>query len=112
MASRPITTATGCASVVTIFRRRRTGQPASTIFRVIEFLPDATWRGKADGKEAFTSIGAARAMSDDPMMQTIVENRTEVAFSTEGSHCSPFLTALQKYSRQIALITAYGSLQL
>lgn len=42
-----------------------------TIFRVVEFPPDLAWRGKADGSEAFASIGASHAAdstSDDPMM--------------------------------------------
>lgn len=40
------------------------------VFRVVEFPPDSQWRGQADGKEAFASIGAEDAQdhdSDDPM---------------------------------------------
>lgn len=42
-----------------------------TIFRIVEFPPDAAWKGKADPNEAFESIGAGHASdsaSDDPMM--------------------------------------------
>ena len=42
-----------------------------TIFRIVEFPPDSAWKGKADGSEAFDSIGAGHAAdsaSDDPMM--------------------------------------------
>jgi hypothetical protein len=42
-----------------------------TIFRIVEFPPDAAWKGKADSSEAFSSIGAGHAAdgaSDDPMM--------------------------------------------
>jgi mannose-6-phosphate isomerase-like protein (cupin superfamily) len=42
-----------------------------TILRIVEFPPDAAWRGAADGKEAFKSIGAGHAKdkgSSDPMM--------------------------------------------
>ena len=44
-----------------------------TILRIVEFPPDATWRGAADGREAFKSIGAGHAQdasSGDPMMHT------------------------------------------
>ncbi len=42
-----------------------------TIFRVVEFPPDSQWRGRADARDAFGSIGADHATddsSDDPMM--------------------------------------------
>ena len=42
-----------------------------TILRVVEFPPDSAWRGAADGREAFKSIGAGHAQdrgSSDPMM--------------------------------------------
>ena len=42
-----------------------------TIFRVVEFPPDSAWRGSADARKAFESIGAGHApdeSSDDPMM--------------------------------------------
>lgn len=42
-----------------------------TIFRMVEFPPDSAWKGKADGAEAFASIGAGHAKdarNDDPMM--------------------------------------------
>ena len=42
-----------------------------TIVRIVEFPPDSAWRGAADGKEAFKSIGAGHAKdkgSSDPMM--------------------------------------------
>jgi hypothetical protein len=42
-----------------------------TIFRIVEFPPDSTWKGQADASEAFDSIGAGHASdlnSDDPMM--------------------------------------------
>ena len=42
-----------------------------TIFRVVEFPPDSQWRGRADARDAFASIGADHATddsSDDPMM--------------------------------------------
>ena len=42
-----------------------------TIFRIVEFPPDSTWRDTADAKEAFNSIGAGQASDqsvDDPMM--------------------------------------------
>jgi hypothetical protein len=44
---------------------------AGTIFRIVEFPPDSAWRGKADAREAFESIGAGHAKdaaSSDPMM--------------------------------------------
>ena len=42
-----------------------------TIFRVVEFPPDANWRKGADAREAFESIGAGHTAdhkSADPMM--------------------------------------------
>ena len=42
-----------------------------TIFRVVEFPPDSSWRDTANAQEAFGSIGAGHAsdqQSDDPMM--------------------------------------------
>jgi hypothetical protein len=42
-----------------------------TIFRIVEFPPDTAWRGKADAKKAFASIGASGApdhASVDAMM--------------------------------------------
>jgi hypothetical protein len=42
-----------------------------TLLRIVEFPPDAAWRGSADGKAAFKSIGAGHAQdasSSDPMM--------------------------------------------
>ena len=42
-----------------------------SIFRIVEFPPDAAWRSNADGGTAFASIGAHDAHdagSDDPMM--------------------------------------------
>jgi mannose-6-phosphate isomerase-like protein (cupin superfamily) len=42
-----------------------------TIFRIVEFPPDTAWRGSADGREAFESIGAGHAQDEasaDPMM--------------------------------------------
>jgi len=42
-----------------------------TILRIVEFPPDSQWRNRADGKEAFKSIGAGHAQdrgSADPMM--------------------------------------------
>src|SRR5262245_59078316 len=44
-----------------------------TILRIVEFPPDKAWRGAANGKEAFKSIGAGHAQdshSADPMMHT------------------------------------------
>ncbi len=46
--------------------------PASgTILRIVEFPPDGQWRGSADARAAFESIGAGHAKdggSTDPMM--------------------------------------------
>ena len=45
--------------------------PNGTILRIVEFPPDNQWRGTADARKAFHSIGADRApdhASDDPMM--------------------------------------------
>jgi mannose-6-phosphate isomerase-like protein (cupin superfamily) len=45
--------------------------PRGTVFRIVEFPPDSAWRGHADGRDAFASIGAAHAQdtaSGDPMM--------------------------------------------
>jgi hypothetical protein len=45
--------------------------PSGTIFRVVEFPPDAAWRKKSDLREGFGAIGAAHAQdnaSHDPMM--------------------------------------------
>lgn len=42
-----------------------------TLFRVVEFPPDATWRKRTDLREGFGAIGAAHAQdtaSHDPMM--------------------------------------------
>lgn len=42
-----------------------------TLLRIVEFPPDSAWRGAADGREAFRSIGAGHAKdrtSSDPMM--------------------------------------------
>lgn len=42
-----------------------------TLFRVVEFPPDAAWRKKTDLREGFDAIGAAHAQdtaSSDPMM--------------------------------------------
>lgn len=44
---------------------------SGTIFRIVEFPPDSAWRGKADARQAFESIGAGHAadtLSGDPMM--------------------------------------------
>ena len=45
--------------------------PNGTLFRVVEFPPDAAWRKKTDLREGFDAIGAAHAQdtaSHDPMM--------------------------------------------
>ena len=45
--------------------------PNGTILRIVEFPPDSAWRGGADAKAAFKSIGAGHAQdaaSSDPMM--------------------------------------------
>lgn len=45
--------------------------PDGTIFRVVEFPPDATWRKKSDLRQGFDAIGAGHAQdlaSSDPMM--------------------------------------------
>ncbi|HEX7006560.1 MAG TPA: cupin domain-containing protein [Alphaproteobacteria bacterium] len=45
--------------------------PRGTIFRVVEFPPDASWQGKTDAKAAFEAIGAGHAKdahSSNPMM--------------------------------------------
>ena len=42
-----------------------------TLLRIVEFPPDSHWRGGANGREAFKSIGAGHAQdkgSSDPMM--------------------------------------------
>jgi mannose-6-phosphate isomerase-like protein (cupin superfamily) len=42
-----------------------------TIVRIVEFPPDAAWRGRTDGRAGFDSIGAGHAQdahSSDPMM--------------------------------------------
>ncbi len=47
--------------------------PRGSILRIVEFPPDAAWRGKADSLEAFKSIGAGHAKdqsNSDPMMHT------------------------------------------
>ena len=44
-----------------------------SILRIVEFPPDAAWRGNADSLEAFKSIGAGHAKdqsNSDPMMHT------------------------------------------
>jgi len=56
-----------------------------TVFRIVEFPPDATWKGKAVGKEGFDSIGAGHAVaegSDDPMMH--ITTTTDYAIVLEG----------------------------
>ena len=45
--------------------------PTGTVFRVVEFPPDKSWRGKADAKAAFEALGAghtADAHAGDQMM--------------------------------------------
>lgn len=45
--------------------------PNGTILRIVEFPPDSRWRGGADARKAFESIGAGHAPdrhSVDPMM--------------------------------------------
>jgi hypothetical protein len=45
--------------------------PNGTILRIVEFPPDSRWRGSADARQAFDSIGAGHApdrRSADPMM--------------------------------------------
>ena len=37
-----------------------------TILRIVEFPPDAQWRGKADARKAFESISAAAANDAHP----------------------------------------------
>lgn len=47
--------------------------PKGSILRIVEFPPDAAWRGNADSLEAFKSIGAGHAKdqsNSDPMMHT------------------------------------------
>ena len=44
-----------------------------SILRIVEFPPDAAWRGSADANAAFKSIGAGHAKDQstgDPMMHT------------------------------------------
>ena len=46
-------------------------KPRGTIFRVVEFPPDAEWKNNADGAAAFAAIQASHAAdhaSDDPGM--------------------------------------------
>ncbi len=59
--------------------------PGGSVFRIVEFPPDAAWKGKASGSEAFDSIGAGHAVaegSDDPMMH--VTHTTDYAIVLEG----------------------------
>lgn len=59
--------------------------PNGTLFRVVEFPPDASWKGKASGFEGFDSIGAGHVVaegSDDPMMHTTIT--TDYAIVLEG----------------------------
>jgi len=45
--------------------------PSGTLFRVVEFPPDAAWRTRSDLKDGFDAIGAAHVQdkgSQDPMM--------------------------------------------
>jgi hypothetical protein len=59
--------------------------PGGSVFRIVEFPPDAAWKGKASGAEAFDSIGAGHAVaegSDDPMMH--VTATTDYAIVLEG----------------------------
>ena len=53
-------------------RKVRLEPPANgTILRIVEFPPDSVWRGQANAREAFDSIGAGHAPdrhSADPMM--------------------------------------------
>ncbi len=47
--------------------------PRGSILRIVEFPPDAAWRGNADSLEAFKSIDAGHAKDQshsDPMMHT------------------------------------------
>jgi len=52
-------------------RKVRLEPPANgTIFRIVEFPPDSAWRGQANARDAFDSIGAGHAPdqhSSDPM---------------------------------------------
>lgn len=56
-----------------------------TLFRIVEFPPDSTWKGSASGFEGFDSIGAGHVVdqdSDDPMMH--VTMTTDYAIVLEG----------------------------
>lgn len=56
-----------------------------SVFRIVEFPPDATWKGKAVGKEGFESIGAGHAVAEgnaDPMMH--ITTTTDYAIVLEG----------------------------
>ncbi len=60
--------------------------PNGTVFRVVEFPPDSTWKDNVtSGHEGFDSIGAGHAVaegSDDPMMH--VTTTTDYAIVLEG----------------------------
>lgn len=56
-----------------------------SVFRVVDFPPDALYKNKADAKEGFDSIGAGHAVdtdSADPMMHTTAT--TDYAIVLEG----------------------------
>lgn len=56
-----------------------------TLFRMVEFPPDSTWKNTASGLEGFESIGAGHVVnqtSDDPMMH--VTMTTDYAIVLEG----------------------------
>ena len=56
-----------------------------SVFRVVDFPPDALYKSRADAKEGFDSIGAGHAVdtgSADPMMHTTAT--TDYAIVLEG----------------------------
>jgi hypothetical protein len=56
-----------------------------SVFRIVDFPPDALYKAKADAEEGFASIGAGHAVdttSADPMMHTTAT--TDYAIVLEG----------------------------
>ena len=59
--------------------------PNGSVFRVVDFPPDSSWKDGGDGKEAFSAMGASHAADDegdDPGMH--ITTTTDYAIVLEG----------------------------
>ena len=59
--------------------------PNGSVFRVVDFPPDSSWKDGGDGREAFSAMGAGHAVGDDgddPGMH--ITGTTDYAIVLEG----------------------------